>query len=254
MDFTRFYKFVLQEFDIDLLGYKPNQLQRRILTMMSRCGANNLDEYMVLIKKDKTVRIKFLDYITINVTEFYRNPQMFVELNSFIKSELNYNNPLKIWSAACSIGSEPYSVAMMLKELSPRGRHKIIATDLDENILNEAKAGEYSNAEIKNISDIQLKKYFKSENDKFIINQEVKELVTFKKHDLILDDYEGNFDIIICRNVVIYFTNDVKDKIYTKFSKALKSGGLLFIGATESIYGYKNLGFEKLSTFIYKKL
>jgi len=151
MDFTRFYKFVLQEFDIDLLGYKPNQLQRRILTMMSRCGANNLDEYMVLIKKDKTVRIKFLDYITINVTEFYRNPQMFVELNSFIKSELNYNNPLKIWSAACSIGSEPYSVAMMLKELSPRGRHKIIATDLDENILKRAKAGEYSNAEIKNI-------------------------------------------------------------------------------------------------------
>lgn len=254
MDFTRFYKFVLEEFDIDLLGYKPSQLQRRILTMMSRCGANNFDEYMALIKNDKTVRIKFLDYITINVTEFYRNPQMFVELNSFIKSELNYNSPLKIWSAACSIGSEPYSVAMMLKELSPRVRHKIIATDLDENILKRAKSGEYCNAEMKNIPDIQLKKYFKCENDKFIINQEVKELVTFKKHDLILDDYEGNFDIIICRNVVIYFTNEVKDKIYTKFSKALKSGGLLFIGATESIYGYKNLGFEKLSTFIYKKL
>jgi chemotaxis protein methyltransferase CheR len=79
-------------------------------------------------------------------------------------------------------------------------------------------------------------------------------MVTFKKHDLILDRYEDNFDLIVCRNVVIYFNQDVKDKIYEKFSKSLKKGGMLFVGATESIYNYRDYGFEKASTFIYRKL
>ncbi len=254
MDFTKFESFILREFNLDLSGYKSAQLHRRILTIMSRAGAKDLDEYMVLIKKDKVIREKFLDYVTINVTEFYRNPQIFQELEKIIKSELSYNRPLKIWSAACSIGAEPYSISMMLKEMTPSVRHKILATDIDTNILIRAKAGEYVSGDIKNIPKTQLHKYFKHEGEKFIINQEVKDLVTFKKHDLILDSYEGGFDIIVCRNVVIYFTNEVKEKIYEKFSKALNPGGLLFIGATESIYGYKNFGFEKLSTFIYKKI
>ncbi|GAA0767842.1 protein-glutamate O-methyltransferase CheR [Clostridium subterminale] len=254
MDFTKFENFVLREFKLDLSGYKSAQLHRRILTIMSRTGAKDLDEYMVLIKKDKVIREKFLDYVTINVTEFYRNPQIFEELQNFIKSELPYNRPLKIWSAACSIGAEPYSISMMLKEMTPSVRHKILATDIDTNILLKAKAGEYISGDVKNIPKYQFHKYFKCEGEKFIINKEVKDLVTFKKHDLILDSYEDGFDIIVCRNVVIYFTNEVKEKIYEKFSRALNPGGLLFIGATESIYGYKNFGFEKLSTFIYKKI
>ena len=79
-------------------------------------------------------------------------------------------------------------------------------------------------------------------------------MVTFKKHDLILDNYEKDFDLIVCRNVVIYFNQDVKNTIYKKFSESLKKGGLLFVGATESIYNYKEYGFEKASTFIYKKI
>ena len=79
-------------------------------------------------------------------------------------------------------------------------------------------------------------------------------MVTFRKHDLILDSYESNFDLILCRNVVIYFNNDVKEKIYMKFAESLKPGGLLFVGATESIYKYKEFGFDKLSTFIYQKV
>ncbi len=78
-------------------------------------------------------------------------------------------------------------------------------------------------------------------------------MVTFKKHDLILDNYEKDFDLIVCRNVVIYFNQDIKDNIYKKFSESLKKGGLLFVGATESIYNYKDYGFEKVSTFIYRK-
>lgn len=254
MDFAKFENFVLKEFKIDLTAYKSNQLHRRIQTIMTRSGAKNLDEYMVMIRNDKEVRYKFLDYVTINVTEFYRNPQIFDEFKGFIKRELSENKPLKIWSAACSLGCEPYSVAMMLKEMNPRVKHNIIATDLDENILARAKQGEYTSADVKNVPKDQLNKYFKNVDDKYVLEKEIRDLVKFKKHDLILEKYDSGFDVIICRNVVIYFTNEVKEEIYEKFSKALKPGGLLFIGATESIYGYKEFGFEKLSTFIYKKI
>ncbi|QAT40561.1 protein-glutamate O-methyltransferase CheR [Clostridium sp. JN-9] len=255
MDLAYFEKWVLKEYNIDLSAYKPNQLHRRILSLMSRVGVNSVEEYIKLLKSSAAQKQRFLDFITINVTEFYRNPEIFKDLKSHIKNELLKNNrSLKIWSAACSTGAEPYSIAMILNELDPYGRHKIIATDIDSTILNKAKEGIYSEAEIKNVSGADLNKYFTKSGDKYIINNNIKNMVTYKKHDLILDSYEKNFDLIVCRNVVIYFNSDVKDKIYEKFSDSLKPGGLLFVGATESIYNYKEYKFEKAATFLYRKL
>ncbi len=173
-----------------------------------------------------------------------------------IKIELlnNTSGPLKIWSAACSIGAEPYSLSIIMDEISPNKKHKIIATDLDMTILQRAKEGIYAQAEIKNVKKERLEKYFTKEGEKYKIKSSIKNVVTFKKHDLILDNYEKDFDLIVCRNVVIYFNQDIKDNIYKKFSESLKKGGLLFVGATESIYNYKDYGFEKVSTFIYRKI
>ncbi|MEA4826385.1 CheR family methyltransferase [Clostridium sp. JNZ J1-5] len=255
MELEDFKKWVLKEFKIDLSAYKSNQLHRRILSLMSRVGVNSVDEYVELLKKDENQRMKFLDFITINVTEFFRNPEIFEELRKKIESELMVKeNNLKIWSAACSIGAEPYSIAMILDNLKIKGRHSILATDIDNTILERAKKGEYVNGEVKNVKSEYLQKYFNKVNDKYIIDSKIKNMVTFKKHDLILDKYESGFDLIVCRNVVIYFNQDVKNEIYKKFSDSLKKGGLLFVGATESIYNYKDYGFEKASTFIYKKL
>lgn len=255
MDMDYFEQWVLREFNINLSAYKPNQLHRRINSLMSRVGVKTIEEYIALLKVDSMQRQKFLDFITINVSEFFRNPEIFEELKVKLKEELlSKNNSLKIWSAACSIGAEPYSVAMYLNELSPMGRHKVIATDIDNTIIERAKKGEYVLSEIKNVKKEYLNKYFTIKDDKYIISDKIKNLVTFKKHDLILDNYENNFDLIICRNVVIYFNQDIKDKIYKKFSESLKKGGLLFVGATESIYNYKDYDFEKASTFMYRKL
>lgn len=256
MSFVEFEKWVFKEIGINLSAYKPNQLHRRIESLMTRVGVSSLEEYTKLIKKDSAQRQRFLDFITINVTEFFRNPELFDELDKYIKSVyLPKNQSLKIWSAACSIGCEPYSVAMMLQNSSTAAsRHKILATDIDSTILVKAKEGEYTDNEMKNVKPEYLNKYFKLVNNKYKINESIKNMVTFKKHDLILDSYEGNFDIILCRNVVIYFNTDVKNEIYRKFSKSLKPGGLLFVGATESIYNYREYGFEKASTFIYRKL
>lgn len=255
MELEDFKKWVLKEFKIDLSAYKSNQLHRRILSLISRVGANSIDEYVELLKKDENQRMKFLDFITINVTEFFRNPEIFEELRKKIESELIVKeNNLKVWSAACSIGAEPYSIAMILDNLKAKGRHSILATDIDNTILERAKRGEYVSSEVKNVKSEYLQKYFNKVNDKYIIDSKIKNMVTFKKHDLILDKYESGFDLIVCRNVVIYFNQDVKNVIYKKFSDSLKKGGLLFVGATESIYNYKDYGFEKASTFIYKKL
>lgn len=254
MDLIYFQQWVLKEYKIDLAAYKSNQLHRRILSLMSRVGVNSVEEYISLLKSNPAQKQKFLDFITINVSEFFRNPEIFEELSRKVKSELSYNTGLKIWSAACSVGAEPYSLAMIMKNLSPNANHKIIATDIDSTILQKAKNGEYVYAEVKNVSKQFLDKYFLINGDKYNINSEIKKMVDFKKHDLILDNFESNFDLIVCRNVVIYFNADIKDKIYKKFSESLKKGGLLFVGATESIYNYKEFGFEKASTFIYKKM
>ena len=212
MEFNEFHEWVHRELGLNLKAYKQEQLNRRILSLMS-----------------SEERQKFLDFITINVTEFFRNPELFNEFEVLVKRHLiKGTNRLKIWSAACSIGCEPYSLAIMLKRISPDIRHKILATDIDQTILTRARRGEYTATEIKNIKNASATHW--------------------------QSGLKSDFDIILCRNVVIYFKNETKSKIYAKFSESLKKGGLLFVGATESIYNYKQYGFEKISTFVYKKL
>lgn len=255
MDFVKFEQWVYKEFNINLSAYKSNQLHRRLQSFMQRIGAEDIDDFIEILKKDKIQRQKFLDFITINVSEFFRNPEIFEELKKRIQSELlPRNKKLRIWSAACSIGAEPYSIAILMDLLGAADKYQMVATDIDTTILEKAKKGIFTAAEVKNVTPQNLKKYFTQEEDKYRIDDSLKSNISFKKHDLILEPYEKNFDLIICRNVVIYFNQDVKNSIYNKFSESLAPEGLLFVGATESIYNYRDYGFEKASTFIYRKL
>ena len=255
MDFIEFHKWVYKEFHIDLNAYKSEQLNRRITSLMSRVGIETLEEYKKLLIQKEEEKQRFLDFITINVTEFFRNPELFKDLEKTLKEYIVKSNKIKVWSAACSIGCEPYSLAIILNEINQRGSNSIIATDIDRTILKRAKDGEYALSEMKNIKDEYIKKYFINIiEDKFRVDNKLKSMISFKQHDLILDKYEKDFDLIICRNVIIYFKNEVKKDIFKKFSESLKKDGLLFVGATESIYNYKEYGLEKVSTFIYKKI
>lgn len=254
MDFNEFHRWVHRELGINLSAYKPEQLNRRINSLMTRVGVKSLDEYTLLIKNNSEQRQKFLDFITINVTEFFRNPELFKELENQIKNNLLINNSsLKIWSAACSIGCEPYTLGIILDKLSPRSNHNIIATDIDNTILSKAKIGEYTKNEMKSVNNADLNKYFKIVDDKYYIDEKIKKMVTFKKHDLILDSYENNFDLIVCRNVVIYFNNDIKQEIYEKFSRSLKKGGLLFVGLQKVYITIEIMALKKLPLLFIKK-
>lgn len=253
-DFKAFYVWLLRELNLELSGYKQKQLQRRITTIMKKSGAKDLKMYARYIKEDEAIKRAFLDYITINVTEFYRNPDIFSEFEELLINQVAKKFPrLKIWSAASSTGAEAYSVAMILKKNHLLGKSTITGTDLDEGILEKAREGKYTELEVKNVPANEMRRYFKKENRFYLISPEIKKLVHFKPHDLILDDYEKNHQVIICRNVTIYFDDEVKNKIYQKMSDALDIGGLFFIGATETIYQPEKYGLRKAGSFIYEK-
>lgn len=254
MDFDVIEKFVLKQYGINLSAYKSKQLTRRVESFISRTGAKSDNDFINMLRADAQLNKKFLDHLTINVSEFFRNKDMFTELEQKIKNDLKPDkSSLKIWSAACSNGSEPYTLAMIMERLTPSKRHTIIATDIDNTILDTAKKGVYTANDIKNVDQALKDKYFIKTGESFAIKDEIKSKITFKKHDLILDRYDSDFDLIVCRNVVIYFTQETKNDIYRKFYQSMKPGALLFVGATESIYNYRDFGFEKASTFIYRK-
>ena len=160
---------------------------------------------------------------------------------------------MKIWSAACSTGEEPYTLAMiLLKHLKPH-QFQIIASDLDENVLSKAKIGVYNEKAIKDVPKELLSKHFKQEGSIYKVNEDLKRQILFKRHNLLLDSYEKNVDIIVCRNVLIYFTEEAKVEIYTNFSKSLNPNGVLFVGSTEQIFHAEKYSFTSDETFFYKK-
>lgn len=255
LDFGSFYDYIRKELNLDLAAYKETQLQRRITTVMKSAGALNLEDYSKLIDTNDQIKNAFLDYITINVTEFFRNRDIFDEFESVLTNLLIHKfKDMKIWSAACSTGAEAYSLAIILDKNDISLKHKILATDIDDKILERAKIGEFKEYEIRNLDKKDLKDYFILKDKRYYINDRIKNMVSFNKQDLILDKYEKGFHAIVCRNVTIYFKNETKDKIYKKINDSLVTGGILFTGATESIYNPKDFGFRKISTFIYEKI
>ncbi len=254
-EFDEFYKWAERYLKLDLHAYKEKQLQRRINTVMARTGTTSLKSYSQLIQEDKNVHQSFLDYITINVTDFFRNEALFEEFESVLLEELvPKHRELKVWSAACSIGSEPYSLAMIMKTNSIRLQNKILATDIDEKILDRAREAVYKEYELKNLDKKLLDEFFTQKDEAYALDPVIKNMVQFKKHDLLLDPYEKNFHAIVCRNVMIYFKEDAKNIIYQKFSDSLVTGGVLFTGATESIFQPEKYGLEKVGAFIYQKI
>lgn len=254
MNYTEFKLQVLKLTGIDLNAYKENQMKRRIDANIRKHGCQNYEAYLALLKKDKVLYDEFLSYITINVSEFFRNPNQWITLEKEILPRLlEKKTSLKIWSAACSTGDEPYSLAMLLSRFMPLHQIKILATDIDKEILAAAKMGEYVDKHIANIPKDLRSKYIKEQDGKYTIAPEIKNCITFKQHDLLKDPYPTNVDLIVCRNVLIYFTEEAKNSIYTRFSEALNRDGILFVGSTEQIIGAQKFNLNPYRIFFYEK-
>lgn len=241
--------------NINLSAYKRPQMERRINSFMRNANVADYQAFINLLSNDKDLFRRFIEHLTINVSEFFRNSQHWEILeNSIIPLLYKNTSRLKIWSAGCSTGEEPYSLAMLFKEKFDSRIEPILATDLDRVVLEKAVTGLYNVKALQEVPDKYLKKYFHKNGDFYNINSDVKRLVSFKQHDLLKDPFPTGCDLILCRNVVIYFTEETKQKLYQRFSKALKKGGILFIGSTEQIFRPAELGFQSVSTFFYQKI
>jgi chemotaxis protein methyltransferase CheR len=255
IDFATFKQKVYSTFNIDLRSYKETQLKRRIENLMARNEIPGYLSYYQLLKRDPRLFQEFVDYLTINVTEFFRDPAMFKILEEKVLPELlRERSLLKIWSAACSNGAEPYSVAMILEDLTPGRRHRIEATDIDQRILGVARRAVYTPDLLRNVSPVRRAKYFREVNGLYVLNGELKKRVVFSCHDLLKDPYGNGYDLIMCRNVQIYFTKDAQHRINKQFSEALRPGGVLFVGSSETILNYRELGLEKGAPSFYRKV
>lgn len=254
MDFTIFKRKVKATYGLDLDAYKRAQMERRLRANMEKCGAGTFQQYYTLMQRSKALADEFLDRVTINVSELFRNPDQFEVLRTRILPELlRERKALTVWSAGCSYGAEAYTLSVLLNELAPSQRHSILATDIDDRMLARAQAGVFQEQEVRGVSRARLVRYFDKVPEGFAAKEILKTPISFQKHNLLESRFRTGFDLIACRNVVIYFTDDAKSVLYRRFRDSLRPGGYLFVGGTERISDYIEIGFESRVPFFYKK-
>lgn len=219
-------------------GYRESYLRRRIELRMRLLGIKDLSEYFRYIKSNEDEIGELVNVIAINVTEFMRDRSPFQFFMQKILPELSRkkSGTLRFWSAGCANGEEAYSIAIAVLETLPNRSFSIYATDIDQDCLRKALNGIYMVEQLKNLPPEFLIKYFEKIGEGYRIKDFVKKHIKFKKHDLTSQEPVTRFlDVIFCRNVLIYFTEEQKEKVLNDFYNALNPGGYLIIGKSESI-------------------
>lgn len=241
-DYTGFIRKIKESTGIDLAQYKEGQMKRRLTTLRNKNGFHTFSNFFEAMQKDKSLFYEFLDRMTINVSEFWRNPNRWEVLRDEILPELlGSKRRAKVWSAACSTGEEPYTLAMILDTMGILKESSITASDLDEGALAKAKEGRYMERSLKDVPKETANRYFKQDGLVYRIDEQLKNSIKFMKQNLLVDRFDDGYDLIVCRNVMIYFTEEAKNLLYHKFAASLRPGGILFVGSTEQIFSRDNM-------------
>ncbi len=239
--FEKLKETIFNKFGLDLNQYKENYLKRRLAVRMRSLQLVSYEEYLkYLLAREEEYNL-LLDKLTINVTQFFRDMETFEEIEKNIIPEMIRNNSrINIWSAGCSTGEEAYSIAILLEEISEslgilNYKYNIIGTDIDEKALNRAKQGCYEGRTLDNLSVERKKKYFVFNGKNYIIKENIKKKVEFLRFNLMEPFKPNYFDMILCRNVIIYFTRDLQSKVIGFFYDSLKDNGIFVMGKTETM-------------------
>lgn len=263
-EFTELKSLIKKKIGFNCDGYKQAHLKRRLAV---RLRANNSESYkdyaMTLLQNDNEPE-KLKEALTVNVTELFRNPETFeafyeVGLPELIKTK-GENTTIKVWSAGCSNGEEPYSIAIMLLEFlgyrASKYNISILGTDIDDDSLENAECGMYKTKQLEKISKERLERFFIKEGDEYAVADDLRKIVTFKHHDIISGPRMYGFDIIFCRNVTIYFDKDLQEELYMKFYESLNEGGYFLMGKTETLIGKTGALFKPvdIKERIYRKM
>ncbi len=241
-DFKRIVSIINKVTDFNLDHYKIKPLRRRIHSRMRRLGIDNYKDYTNYLATNKDEVTILEEALTINLTRFFRNKAVF----EYIKDEIlpSLNNP-SIWSAGCASGAEPFTLAILCHEQNLNC--SIVGTDIDTESIKKAREGIYDIFSMKEVEPDIQKKYFKKVGKNYKIIDKIKERVKFQQLDLKDISFESGFDLIICRNVLIYLSREFQEQTLLCFHKALKPGGYLILGKVESLVGQAKELFNPLN-------
>jgi chemotaxis protein methyltransferase CheR len=240
-EFEELVKFIRLNYGIDL-SKKRLLIEARMYSVLSEKHISTFSEYFKLLRRDSNELNTLLNKLTTNHTYFMREPRHFEFLKDVIlpqQEKTNRGHNLRIWSAGCSTGEEAFTAIMTMRDFFGMDRswdYRILATDISTHVLVGAQAGVYGEESLKQIPPAWKHRYFKQSGESYVLNDEIKNQVIFKQLNLMENfHFQKPFDLIFCRNVMIYFKQDTKDELVEKFSRLLKPGGYLFIGHSETI-------------------
>jgi len=263
-DFEHIRDLVGDRTGIVLSDHKIDMVYGRLSRRLRQLGIKKFAEYLAKLEGDDNELVEFTNALTTNLTSFFREPHHFDFLRSTGIPALLKNRPdkkLRIWSAGCSTGEEPYTIAMTIKEAMASFANwdvKILATDLDTNVVNRARAGVYSQDKVNGVDQNRIKKWFrKGRGDEHAgqmkVSQDLQDMITFKQLNLMHDwPMNGPFDIIFCRNVVIYFNKDTQRELFDRYANYMADDGYLFVGHSESLHKVSER-FKLIGKTIYHK-
>jgi chemotaxis protein methyltransferase CheR len=229
---------ILTRYGIDFTCYEPKSLRRRIIRVLNRFNLSSIHELWVLFLRDPQFIHIFMNEVSVGMTSMFRDPILWKKLKARLTAEQRKEQLLSIWHAGCSTGEEVYSMGILLSELNLRGKTKALATDFNKDAIEEAKAGLYHKIKMieneNNYREVSpfhdFAKYYTSNGNNAVMDSALINHATFNYHNLITDTFPQGFDLILCRNVMIYFDNTAKTKLLDKFHAALNPGGLFIIG------------------------
>lgn len=261
-DFRFVQRFLRERSGIVISDAKQNMVYGRLARRLRILGISSFKEYCGYLLENETEELQgFLNSLTTNLTSFCREKHHFDYLENTLLPELvrnNHDRTIRIWSAGCSTGEEPYSIAMTLAQILRSGWDiKILATDIDSDVLHKAETGIYPLERIENIPQAFLKKYFRRgcgrNEGKARVNGEIRDMISFRRLNLMNDwPMRHLFDFIFCRNVIIYFDKEIQRTLVNRFAEQLKDNGRLFLGHSESLYNVSDR-FSSLGQTIYYK-
>ena len=253
-DYLDFCEGIRRLTGIDLAQYKRPQMERRIRSFADRKGIRSLPAYLTALGSDRVALDEFLDRMTINVSQLWRNPDQWARLEQVVLPELARNGAIRAWSAGCSYGAEAYTLAAVCKAVAPGCRIEIRGTDIDPRMVARARDGRFSADDARSAPRAGLERWFDADGDGWRAKPELRMLTKFETGDLLRDAVPArSFDLILCRNVVIYFTEPVRDRLHELMAGALKPGGYLMIGSSERVSSPAALGLASSHPFIYRK-
>ena len=249
----------VEKIGIKLDAYREDYLARRISYHFNRSLVSNLNEYFDKLSSDEVFLFDLIDCINVNFSYFFRDFEKFEHLKQFILPLLMnafQHRKLKVWSVGCSIGAEIFSISFILKSLNYLESANLVASDIDREALLRAKDGKYFLRELRSLPTEYLNYFTECGEKEFSLDQSIKDAVKFYLHDISNLNSLNNkkYHLLICRNVVIYFKKELKEKLYSAFYEWLEPGGILFIGANESILGESKNKFQSLGKQFYRKV